>query len=142
MQNSFFQTAEEFSEGDKLPLDSVLENLLFNEQGLVPVIVQDDESRQVLMMAWMNKEAILKTLDTGKMTYWSRSRQSFWVKGETSGHTQQLVSMHIDCDGDSLLCFVKQSGAACHTYRPHCFYMRVEDSRDSVVITCSSPANK
>ena len=78
------------------------------------------------MHAWMNRAAIEKTLVTGLMTYWSRSRQSFWVKGETSGHTQQLMDMRFDCDGDTILCRVKQMGPACHTSRPNCFYLQVD----------------
>ena len=78
------------------------------------------------MQAWMNQSAIEKTLATGLMTYWSRSRQAFWVKGETSGHTQQVMDMRFDCDSDTILCQVKQIGPACHTSRPNCFYLQVD----------------
>ena len=101
--------------------------LKFNEAGLVPAIAQDADTHEVLMMAWMNAESIEKTLETGKVTYWSRSRQSFWVKGETSGHTQTLVDFRFDCDSDCLLVIVKQIGPACHTGRKSCFYRAVRD---------------
>jgi phosphoribosyl-AMP cyclohydrolase len=100
----------------------ILSLVKFNSQGLVPVITQDAENGQVLMMAWMNEEALRLTLETQKMTYYSRSRQSLWLKGETSGHFQKLVSLSVDCDGDTLLAKVLQTGAACHTGNRTCFY--------------------
>ena len=100
-------------------------SLIFNEAGLIPAIAQDAGSQEVLMMAWMNAESIARTLETGRVTYWSRSRQTFWIKGETSGHVQELVDMRIDCDRDCLLVQVRQTGAACHTGRRSCFYMAV-----------------
>ena len=100
--------------------------LTFNDAGLIPVIAQDAETLEVLMMAWMNAAAVTKTLETGKVTYWSRSRQAYWIKGETSGHTQALVAMRLDCDRDCLLVTVRQIGAACHTGRRTCFYTSVE----------------
>ena len=99
--------------------------LRFNEQGLIPAIAQDAESGTVLMMAWMNAEAVARTLETRRVTYWSRSRQSFWVKGETSGHIQELVTMAVDCDRDCLLVQIRQTGPACHTGRLNCFYTDV-----------------
>jgi len=99
--------------------------LKYNEAGLIPAIAQDAISGEVLMMAWMNADAVRKTLETGRVTYWSRSRQSFWIKGETSGHTQELVSLRLDCDRDCLLAVVNQTGAACHTGRRVCFYTDV-----------------
>ena len=95
-------------------------SLKYNDQGLIPAIAQD-ESGDVLMMAWMNADAVAQTLATGKVTYWSRSRAAFWVKGETSGHTQALVEMRVDCDRDCLLLVVRQDGPACHTNRRSCF---------------------
>ena len=86
-----------------------------------------DVTKEVLMMAWMNQEAVVKTLATGRVTYWSRSRQAFWIKGETSGHTQELVEFRYDCDADAILVLVNQTGAACHTNRRHCFYRAVQD---------------
>lgn len=100
--------------------------LTFNDAGLIPVIAQDAETLEVLMMAWMNAAAVTKTLETGKVTYWSRSQQAYWIKGETSGHTQALVAMRLDCDRDCLLVTVRQIGAACHTGRRTCFYTGVE----------------
>jgi len=79
------------------------------------------------MMAWMNQEAVEKTLATGRVTYWSRSRQAFWIKGDKSGHTQELVEFRYDCDADAILVLVNQTGAACHTNRRHCFYRAVQD---------------
>ncbi len=102
-------------------------SLKFNEAGLIPAIAQDASSGEVLMMAWMNIQAIEKTLETGRVTYWSRSRQSFWIKGETSGHVQELVDFRFDCDRDCLLVLVRQTGAACHTNRRTCFYTAVRD---------------
>ena len=98
------------------------EEMKTNEQGLIPCIVQDYKNDQVLMMAWMNRESFQKTLETGRMTYYSRSRQSLWVKGETSGHFQYVKSMAVDCDNDTLLARVSQIGAACHTGNRSCFY--------------------
>jgi phosphoribosyl-AMP cyclohydrolase len=106
--------------------------LIFNHQALIPVITQDTDSKEVLMMAWMNKACLEKTLTTGLMTYWSRSRQQVWIKGETSGNYQKLESMRFDCDGDAVLCLVKQTGAACHTGRQHCFYLEANQAPQSV----------
>ena len=96
--------------------------LTYNADGLIPAIAQDEASGEVLMMAWMNAASIAKTLETGRVTYWSRSRQKFWIKGETSGHVQDLVDFRIDCDRDCLLVVVNQTGPACHTHRRSCFY--------------------
>ncbi|MEM0947685.1 MAG: phosphoribosyl-AMP cyclohydrolase [Pseudomonadota bacterium] len=101
--------------------------LRFNDQGLVPAIAQEADTGEVLMLAWMNAEAIARTLETKRATYWSRSRQAFWVKGETSGHTQEVVDVRIDCDEDAVLLMVRQTGAACHTGRRVCFYRSVVD---------------
>ncbi|CUK01294.1 phosphoribosyl-AMP cyclohydrolase [Shimia thalassica] len=104
--------------------------LKFNEAGLIPAIAQDAENGDVLMMAWMNEEAVQRTLDTGRVTYWSRSRQSFWIKGESSGHVQELVDFRVDCDRDCLLVTVNQTGPACHTNRRSCFYSAVRDGEE------------
>lgn len=93
-----------------------------NEQGLIPCIVQDAENGDVLMMAWMNEESYRLTVKTGRMTYYSRSRQSLWIKGETSGHFQYVEALSVDCDRDTLLAKVRQIGAACHTGSRSCFY--------------------
>ena len=99
--------------------------LVYNAAGLIPAIAQDSRSKDVLMMAWMNEEAVNKTLKTGKTTYWSRSRNTFWIKGETSGHTQNVVDIRVDCDRDCILLIVDQIGPACHTNRISCFYTSV-----------------
>ena len=104
--------------------------LKFNDAGLIPAIAQDAESGEVLMMAWMNAEAVARTLETRRVTYWSRSRASFWVKGETSGHTQELVDLRVDCDRDCLLLLINQTGPACHTNRRSCFYTAVRDGEE------------
>lgn len=101
-------------------------SLKFDAAGLVPVIAQQHDTGEVLMLAWMNSDAVAKTIATGRVTYWSRSRASFWIKGETSGHTQKLVEMRLDCDRDCLLVLVDQQGPACHTNRRSCFYTRVD----------------
>lgn len=108
--------------------------LKYNEQGLIPCITQDANTLEVLMMAWMNASAIEKTLATKKMTYWSRSRSQFWVKGETSGHTQGLIELRYDCDKDCLLALVEQVGAACHTGRRHCFYTDITSGEEIEIL--------
>lgn len=94
----------------------------FNADGLVAAIAQDAESGEVLMLAWMNADALAATIETGRATYWSRSRGALWVKGETSGHVQEVIEIRIDCDQDAVLLKVNQTGGACHTGRPSCFY--------------------
>ena len=101
--------------------------LRYDANGLIPCIAQEERTGEVLMMAWMNAEAVAQTLETGRVTYWSRSRQAFWIKGETSGHVQALVDLRIDCDRDCLLAVVRQEGPACHTNRRACFYTAVRD---------------
>lgn len=101
------------------------ESLTFNEAGLIPAIIQDDASGQVLMLAWMDREALRRTLHEGRVTFWSRSRGEYWRKGDTSGHRQYVVSASADCDGDTVLVRVVQVGAACHTGSRSCF-----DERD------------
>jgi phosphoribosyl-AMP cyclohydrolase len=99
--------------------------LTYDDRGLIPVIAQAQGSGEVLMLAWMNAEAVARTLATGDVTYWSRSRAAFWVKGETSGHRQRLVEMRVDCDRDCLLVIVDQTGPACHTGARSCFFTPV-----------------
>ncbi|WP_372991647.1 phosphoribosyl-AMP cyclohydrolase [Sulfitobacter sp.] len=108
--------------------------LKYNDAGLIPAIAQDAVSGEVLMMAWMNAEAVSQTLSTGRVTYWSRSRKSFWIKGETSGHVQELVELRIDCDRDCLLVRVNQTGAACHTGRRNCFYTMVDNGVERITL--------
>ena len=100
--------------------------LKYDANGLIPCIAQDHATGEVLMFAWMNAASIARTLETGAMTYWSRSRQAFWAKGESSGHVQRLVEMRIDCDRDCLLAQVTQAGPACHTSRRSCFYTAIQ----------------
>ncbi|MCF7747853.1 phosphoribosyl-AMP cyclohydrolase [Sulfitobacter sp. M39] len=120
------------TEGTAMDFDT--STLKFNEAGLIPAIAQDATTGDVLMMAWMNAQAVTQTLETGRVTYWSRSRQSFWIKGDTSGHVQELVELRIDCDRDCLLVKVHQTGAACHTGRRSCFYTLVEDGAERITL--------
>ena len=113
-------------------IEGILEKIKFNDQGLVPTIAQDNQSKEVLMLAWMNKEAIIKTLETNEVYYWSRSRNKLWRKGETSGHFQKLVEFRFDCDNDAILLLVKQIGPACHTNRKNCFYNLLKDSKVTI----------
>lgn len=105
--------------------------LTYNEAGLIPAIAQDDETGEVLMLAWMNAAAVADTLETGWVTYWSRSRSCFWRKGETSGNRQELVELRFDCDRDCLLLRVRQTGPACHTKRRSCFYTAVRAGEEA-----------
>ncbi len=103
------------------------ETLKWDANGWVPAIAQDHQSGEVLMMAWMNRDSLVETLATGQVTYWSRSRQALWRKGETSGHVQRLIRLSVDCDRDCLLLQVDQTGPACHTNRRSCFFTDVDD---------------
>jgi phosphoribosyl-AMP cyclohydrolase len=111
-----------------MPFDPA--TLIYDDRGLIPAIAQDAATGEVLMLAWMNAAAVARTLDSGRVTYWSRSRQAFWVKGETSGNTQRLVEMRLDCDRDCLLVLVEQTGPACHTNRRTCFFTAVRDGAE------------
>jgi phosphoribosyl-AMP cyclohydrolase len=115
-----------------MPFDP--QSLRFDAAGLVPAIAQDHATGEVLMLAWMNAEAVARTLETGRVTYWSRSRKNFWVKGETSGHVQRLVEMRLDCDRDCLLVLVEQTGPACHTGRRSCFFTALRDGEEVEVM--------
>lgn len=109
-------------------IDAALGAISFNADGLVPVIAQQHDSGEVLMMAWMNRDAVRETLTTGRVCYWSRSRGKLWRKGETSGQQQRLVEFLVDCDGDTILARVDQDGVACHTGRRTCFFQAVTDA--------------
>ena len=135
MKREYFHKLENNAEHTELELDEVLGQLGFDSRGLLPVITQDATSKEVLMLAWMNQAALAQTLATGAVTYWSRSRNQLWVKGETSGHTQALVSLSIDCDGDAILCQVNQKGAACHTGRMNCFYLQTDREQHKVYVS-------
>ena len=115
-----------------MPFDPA--TLVYDDRGLIPVVAQDHGAGEVLMLAWMNSEAVARTLATGRVTYWSRSRAAFWVKGETSGHVQRLVEMRVDCDRDCLLVLVEQEGPACHTNRRSCFYTAVRDGGEVEIL--------
>lgn len=114
--------------GDKKALEEGLElTPRFNEQGLVPAIATDAASGDVLMLAWMNAEALSRTIKTREATYYSRSRRELWIKGATSGHTQKVIDIRVDCDQDAIWLKVEQAGAACHTGKASCFYRRVDE---------------
>ena len=130
-----FKDNEQQPEGFSVPLSEALDNLAFNDAGLVPVIAQQHDTGEVLMFAWMNREAIEETLATGRVCYYSRSRQTLWRKGESSGQTQTLKELRVDCDGDVLLASVEQTGAACHTGRRDCFFWKLD--RDTARIDTS-----
>lgn len=119
--------------GASLPLSDVLAELPFDQQGLVAAIAQRFDTREVLMLAWMNRAAIDETLATGFACYWSRSRQALWRKGDTSGCRQRVVETRFDCDGDAILLLVDQLGGACHTGRRSCFYNAIRGDRVEVI---------
>jgi phosphoribosyl-AMP cyclohydrolase len=110
---------------DEAVLQQVVDAVVFDRDGLVPAIAQQHDNGKVLMVAWMNREALLETLRTGQACYWSRSRGRLWRKGETSGHRQRVVEFRLDCDGDTVLLRIDQTGVACHTGRPTCFFRRL-----------------
>ena len=111
-----------------------LENLKFDANGLIPAVVQDAENGQVLMVAYMNKSAVEATVTTSRATFWSRSRQQFWIKGETSGNIQKVVSLAVDCDQDCLLVKVQQTGAACHEGFRSCFFREVSNGGETLKV--------
>ena len=112
----------------------ILNQLKTDQSGLIPAIIQDDENKEVLMVGYMNHEAVRKTLESGRVCFWSRSRQEYWIKGETSGHTQTVRSVAYDCDGDALLIKVEQKGGACHTGFRSCFFREVSPDGNSTNI--------
>lgn len=112
--------------GSRFPLQPVFDALPWNSDGLIAAIAQQHRSGEVLMLAWMNRQALKETLATGQVCYWSRSRQQLWRKGESSGHWQQLIEARLDCDGDAVLLIIDQQGPACHTGRPTCFYNAID----------------
>ncbi len=113
-------------------MSDVISTLKYNSDGLIPAVVQDSESGEVLMMAWMNESSLKQTIESGFATYWSRSRQKFWVKGESSGHLQKVQSISIDCDLDTLLLKVVQTGAACHENYRSCFFRDIQNGELTV----------
>jgi phosphoribosyl-AMP cyclohydrolase len=121
---------------DATTIETVLGALRFDANGLVPAIAQQHDTGEVLMLAWMNRDSVAETLTTGRVCYWSRSRNALWRKGETSGQTQYLHEFRIDCDGDTILLLVEQEGVACHTGRRACFYRAV---RDGALVEIAKP---
>jgi phosphoribosyl-ATP pyrophosphohydrolase/phosphoribosyl-AMP cyclohydrolase len=111
-----------------------VKDLLFDERGLIPAVVQDAQNHQVLMLAYMNTDSLLQTIATGETWFWSRSRNELWHKGETSGHTQRVVDLRIDCDRDAIVITVDRRGPACHTGEDSCFHNRLEDERPSALV--------
>jgi phosphoribosyl-AMP cyclohydrolase len=121
---------------DATTIETVLGALRFDANGLIPAIAQQHDTGEVLMLAWMNRDSVAATLTTGRVCYWSRSRNALWRKGETSGQTQHLQEFRIDCDGDTILLLVEQEGVACHTGRRACFYRAV---RDGALVEIAKP---
>lgn len=119
--------------------DDVLEQIAFNADGLVPVIAQQHGSGEVLMLAWMNREAVAETLTTGQVCYFSRRRNTLWRKGETSGQVQRLIELRLDCDADTLLAVVDQTGVACHTGRRSCFFTALRPDGAEVIAEVQIP---
>lgn len=133
--DNIFKQLETAEAGSGAALEQVLAQLRWTSEGLIPAIAQQYDTGEVLMLAWMNADSLRETLQTKRVCYWSRSRKSYWRKGETSGHLQKLVEMRIDCDGDTLLLLVDQAGPACHTNRRSCFYNTVDGERVKIVST-------
>ncbi|MFW1678251.1 phosphoribosyl-AMP cyclohydrolase [Pontibacter sp. JAM-7] len=133
MKNNYYLALEQAAKGSSVDLNEALDQLNFNRDGLVPAIAQQHDTGEVLMLAWMNRASIAETLRTGHVCYWSRSRQNYWRKGESSGHMQHLVELRIDCDGDAILCLVEQQGPACHTERRNCFYLAARDDNLTLI---------
>lgn len=127
------KTFEKLPKGTQLQWEEILEKLPFNSDGLLPAIAQQFDSNEVLMMAWMNKESLLETLQTNRVCYWSRSRKKLWRKGEESGQIQHLKSAFLDCDGDTLLLKVDQTGPACHTGRRSCFFFEIKTDTVEII---------
>ena len=129
------KTLEDAPDGTSMSMEEFLTLVRFNDAGLIPGIAQDASNGRVLMLAWMNRESILASLQDGYATYFSRSRNALWRKGETSGHLQRLIDLRFDCDADAILMRVEQTGAACHTERPSCFYFQA--TQDTVTVNTS-----
>lgn len=132
---NWFKQHEQAVAGSAFPLTDALANLRYNDDELIPCIAQQHDSGEVLMMAWMNPEALRETLQTGRVCYWSRSRQALWRKGESSGQVQLLKELRIDCDGDTILLLVDQTGPACHTGRRNCFFFTVTPAGADSAVT-------
>ncbi|WP_321324999.1 phosphoribosyl-AMP cyclohydrolase [Thiomicrorhabdus sp.] len=133
MCNTTFKQLENAKQGEQFDWQELKSQIKFDADGLIPAIAQQYDTKEVLMMAWMNSKSLEETLQTGRVCYWSRSRQNYWRKGEESGQIQLLKSLNFDCDGDAILLLVDQTGPACHTGRRSCFYTEV--NKDKVTVT-------
>lgn len=127
-----FKQIENAKQGDEFAWDEVKSQIKFDKDGLIPAIAQQFDTKEILMMAWMNIKSLEETLETGRVCYWSRSRQNYWRKGEESGQIQVLKSLTFDCDGDTILLQVDQTGPACHTGRRTCFYIEVDGNKAKI----------
>ncbi|HET8790282.1 MAG TPA: phosphoribosyl-AMP cyclohydrolase [Modicisalibacter sp.] len=130
--SELFKSLETAEYGTQRSLAAILDAARWNDNGLLPAIAQQHDSGEVLMMAWMNRQALEETLSTGRVCYFSRSRNKLWRKGESSGQEQHLIAAHIDCDGDTLLLSVDQTGPACHTGRRSCFYVAMDGAHGEI----------
>ena len=124
------------------PAEELIGRIRFDENGLVAAVAQQHDTGEVLMLAWMNRDAVAETLATGRVCYWSRSRARLWRKGESSGQAQRLVELRLDCDGDALLLQVEQTGVACHTGRRSCFFTALRDGRVETIAEVEIPPEK
>lgn len=132
-QQPTFKQLEKAQQGDSFDWEAVKKQVKYDDKGLIPAIAQQFDTKEVLMMAWMNELALQETLETGRVCYWSRSRQSYWRKGEESGQIQLLKELRFDCDGDAILLLVDQTGPACHTGRKSCFYTAIHDNQAEIL---------
>lgn len=132
MTTMTFKEIENAQKGDQFDWQELQQKLKFDKDGLIPAIAQQHDSKDILMMAWMNAKSLQETLETGRVCYWSRSRQNYWRKGEESGQIQTLKSLTLDCDGDTILMQVDQTGPACHTGRKSCFYIEVDGKKATI----------
>ncbi|WP_048306547.1 phosphoribosyl-AMP cyclohydrolase [Halomonas sp. PR-M31] len=130
--SDLFKHLETAESGTRRSLSPLLDAVRWNADGLIPAIAQQHDSGEVLMLAWMSRQSLEETLHSGRVCYWSRSRCKLWRKGESSGQTQHLKSAYLDCDGDTLLLSVEQTGPACHTGRRSCFYVALDDEHGQV----------
>ncbi|QKI90069.1 phosphoribosyl-AMP cyclohydrolase [Thiomicrorhabdus xiamenensis] len=132
MSDINFKQLEKAKKGAHFEWQDLKDKVKFDQDGLIPAIAQQYDSKEVLMMAWMNEKSLQETLQTGRVCYWSRSRQNYWRKGEESGQIQVLKELRFDCDGDAILMLVDQTGPACHTGRRSCFYTLVEGDQATI----------
>ncbi len=128
-----FKALEITKQGDTFNWLDILPHIKYDNNGLIPAIAQQYDTKEVLMMAWMDEKSLLESLETGRVCYWSRSRKSYWRKGEESGQIQLLKSLTFDCDGDTILLQVDQTGPACHTGRKSCFYSQVNNNKIKIL---------